>query len=82
MRAQYLPQRCLQQMSPSMIAPYRIPPVAIHDRRDPIAHGEILLQQSLVRAHTLHRQHAAGNLRNGSVPVRSQEDAGIAHLPA
>jgi hypothetical protein len=35
-----------------------------------------------VRAHALHRQHAAGDLGHGQVAVRRSKPPGIANLPA
>ena len=62
MRAQNLPQRRVQQMRPGMVAPDRVAPHSIHNRIHAIAHRQVLLQNRLVRAHALHRQHAADNL--------------------
>jgi hypothetical protein len=82
MRAQHLPQRRVQQMRPRMIAPDRVAPLAIHDGAHVIADRQRLLEQSLVRAHALHRQHAALNLGDGRIPIRRGEPARIARLPA
>ena len=57
-------------MRAGVIAADRVAAVAIDDGIHAVAHGERLLEQRLVRAHTLHRQHAAGDLRDRRVPVR------------
>ena len=58
MRPQHLPQRRMQQMRPGMIPPDRVAPIPIHHRAHMIANRKRHLEQSLVRPHPLHRQHA------------------------
>ena len=69
-------------MRPRVIAPNRVPSLAIHDRVHAVAQRQRLFQHRLVRAHALHRQHAPFNLRNSRIPIRRGKPPSIAHLPA
>ena len=81
-RAQNLAQRRVEQVGAGVVAADGVAALAIHHGAHVIADGKRLLEQSLVRAYALHRQHAALNLGDGRIPVGRGEPAGIARLPA
>ena len=81
-RAQHLAQRRVQQVRAGVVAADGVAALAIDHGVDAVAHGQRLLEQGLVGADALHRQHAALNLGDGRVAVRRGEPAGIARLPA
>ena len=82
MRPQHLSERRVQQMRPRMIPPDRVAPFLINDSPHMIANRKRLLEQSLVRPHSLHRQHATLNLGDSRISIRRRKPPRIARLPA
>ena len=82
MRAQNLPQSRVQQVGSRVVAPDGVAAVLIDNRSYMVADGQRLLEQGLVGADALHRQHAALDFGDARVAVRRGEPAGVARLTA
>jgi hypothetical protein len=72
----------MEQVRAGVVAANGVAAVSIDNRVDVVAHGQRLLEQSLVSAHTLDGQHAALDFGDGGIAVRRGEPAGIARLAA
>ena len=81
-RAQNLTQSRVQQVGSGVIAADGVAAGLIDHGIDAIPNHQRLLEQSLVGAHALHRQHAARDLGHGRIAVGRGKPAGIARLPA